>query len=81
MITVRFFASIRERLNTAQLQLPVERDVDALIAGLAREYGAQWEEVLRATNVIIAVNQRVTDASAPLHDGDELAFFPPVTGG
>lgn len=81
MVTVRFFASIRERLDTAQLLLPPQRDVDTLIAGLGREYGAQWEEILRADNVIVAVNQRVTDCHAQLQDGDELAFFPPVTGG
>ena len=81
MITVRFFASIRERFDTAQLQLPLVNDVDAAISALGREYGAQWEEVLRAANVIVAVNQRVADGTAPLRDGDELAFFPPVTGG
>jgi molybdopterin converting factor small subunit len=75
MLTVRFFASIRERLNTGQLQMPPARNVDALITMLGREYGAQWEEILRAGNVIIAVNQRVTDSGEPLHNGDELAFF------
>lgn len=81
MITVRFFASIRERLNTAQLQLPLQRDVETVIAVLNREYGEQWQQILCAANVIIAVNQRVSDAAARLQDGDELAFFPPVTGG
>lgn len=81
MLTVRFFASIRERLSVGQLQLPVVRDVDALIVMLSRERGALWEEVLRAANVIIAVNQRVADSHASLHAGDEVAFFPPVTGG
>jgi len=81
MLTVRFFASIRERLDTSQLQLPLARDVDALIDVLSRERGAEWGEVLCAANVIVAINQRVADRHAVLHDGDELAFFPPVTGG
>ncbi len=80
-VTVRFFASIRERLNTSQLQLPSASNVEALIERLSRERGAQWREILCAANVIVAINQRVADRDALLCGGDELAFFPPVTGG
>jgi molybdopterin synthase sulfur carrier subunit len=81
MVTVRFFASIRERLDASQVQLSLAHDVEAAIDILSSERGAQWGEVLRAANVIIAINQSVTNRNALLHDGDELAFFPPVTGG
>jgi molybdopterin synthase sulfur carrier subunit len=80
-VTVLFFASIRERLGTERLQWPLARDADAVIDALVAEHGEPWREALRAPNVIVAINQRVAEPSDMLHDGDELAFFPPVTGG
>lgn len=85
-VTVLFFASIRERLGVARLQVPLPSDsevpgVDAVIDSLSAERGAEWGEALRATNVIVAINQRVAERGDSLREGDELAFFPPVTGG
>lgn len=80
-VTVLFFASIRERLGVARLQVPLVSGIDALIDALSAERGVHWGETLRAANVIVAINQRVAERGDSLHDGDELAFFPPVTGG
>lgn len=80
-LRVLFFASIRERLGVERLRVPLARNAEALIDALSAERGAQWAEILRAPNVIVAINQRVADGGAELRDGDELAFFPPVTGG
>lgn len=80
-VTVLFFASIRERLGTERLRRPLVQDADALIDALAEEHGEPWREALRAPNVIVAINQRVAQPYDELRDGDELAFFPPVTGG
>jgi sulfur-carrier protein len=80
-VTVLFFASIRERLGVARMQVPFVSGIDSLIEGLCVERDASWAEVLRAANVIVAINQRVAERDDPLQDGDELAFFPPVTGG
>ena len=81
MITVRFFARIREQLGTAELQWPVPTSVAALIAELARERGAAWAETLNEPQVIVAINQVVAERDSALAAGDEVAFFPPVTGG
>jgi len=81
MLTVLFFASIRERLNASRLELALVRDIESAIEILAHEHGAIYAEVLRAANVIVAVNQRVVERNAVLQAGDELAFYPPVTGG
>jgi molybdopterin synthase sulfur carrier subunit len=81
MLTVLFFASIRERLQASRLELPLVRDIDTAIDVLAREHGAIYAQVLRAANVIVAINQRVVERNAVLQAGDELAFYPPVTGG
>lgn len=80
-VDVLFFASIREQLGVDHLRLPLARNADALIEALGAERGAQWRDALRAPNVIVAINQRVADVQTELRDGDELAFFPPVTGG
>lgn len=84
MITVRlrFFASLREKLGAeASLDLPdgssVAQARDALLArGDPYAYALARGRAVRA-----AVNQKLCDESALLAQGDELAFFPPVTGG
>ena len=81
MLDVLFFASIRERLNVERLTCAPERNVDALISALSRAHGENWDEILRAPNVIVAVNHEVVTLDHTLHAGDEVAFFPPVTGG
>ena len=84
MIDVRFFASIREQLGTSELSLALDVEhatVTDLRQHLIDIRGANWEGVLCADNVLIAVNQEVVDDQHLLKDSDELAFFPPVTGG
>lgn len=84
MITVIFFASIRERLETSQLSVEFDQgavSVARLKDQLIANNGSAWFEVLNAANVVIAVNQEVVAESRSLVDGDEVAFFPPVTGG
>jgi molybdopterin synthase sulfur carrier subunit len=80
MLTVLFFAKIREQLGESRLQCAYVDSIDALIDVLSTR-GEQWSEILRAPNVIVAVNQAVANKLNPLRDGDEVAFYPPVTGG
>lgn len=84
MLRVLFFARIREQLDCASLELEWEEAVaslDALQAQLAARHGQLWADVLGQDNIIRAVNQDVVSANCALADGDEVAFFPPVTGG
>jgi molybdopterin synthase sulfur carrier subunit len=81
-VRLRFFASLREQLGAeGSLQLPAGSTVaqarDALIAQGEREASA----LARGKAVRAALNQALCAESAVLKDGDELAFFPPVTGG
>lgn len=71
-----FFASLRERLGRASLML--ELPEAAQVADVWQQ--ATDGEVLPA-NVLASVNQVYADLSAQVVDGDEIAFFPPVTGG
>jgi len=81
-VNLRFFASLREALGpSGQIELPEGSRVadarDQLIArGAPFESGLARHRALRA-----AVNQALANEDALLTDGDELAFFPPVTGG
>jgi molybdopterin synthase sulfur carrier subunit len=82
-VKVRFFASVRERLGTAACDFerePLPEDLDALREALAAR-GDAFREVLAQPNLICAVNQQVVHGNVALGAGDEVAFFPPVTGG
>lgn len=84
MLNVLFFARVREQLDCAALQTPwpgAGFDLDALQEQLCAERGTAWRAVLEQDNMIRAVNQVVISGNCPLRDGDEIAFFPPVTGG
>ena len=75
-ITVKYFASLRDELGKGEEQLDAAQsctvaDVWARVCG-GRELPA---------NVLSAVNLEYVDLDHPVADGDEVAFFPPVTGG
>jgi len=80
MVKVVFFARIREQLGCAQLNLEAS-SLTAVVASL-KERGDLWVQVLGEPNLICAINQVVFDGDdKALEQGDEVAFFPPVTGG
>ena len=84
MVTVLFFASVRERLGCASVDVDLSLtggDLDGLQAYLYSTQGDSWREVLAQDNIIRAVNQQVVQDNHALAEGDEIAFFPPVTGG
>ncbi|MCK0106636.1 molybdopterin converting factor subunit 1 [Marinobacter sp. S0848L] len=81
-VTVRFFARLREELGTEQLTLAISghQTVGDLLAELAGR-GGPWAQLQGDQPVMIAINQAMAKSSAPIRAGDEVAFFPPVTGG
>jgi sulfur-carrier protein len=84
MVTILYFARLREALGTGseQLALPASVvDVESLRAELVRRGGPWARELAASTNVRMAVNQDMAALDTPVSDGDEVAFFPPVTGG
>lgn len=76
MIQVRFFASLREEMG---------REGDEVNAADVSTIGEVWERVAngkeRPSNLLMARNMDYSDPDTPVEDGDEVAFFPPVTGG
>ena len=83
-IKVLFFASLRERLGTASEVVDIP-DSASTVAGLRMHLmkrGGAWQDVLADMKVVrVAINHDMAVAGAPLNPGDEVAFFPPVTGG
>ena len=83
MLNVLYFASFRELLGQAQEQLPSDnfKTVSCLLNALA-ERGEAWQQALAHNeNLQIAVNHDVANRHTEIKAGDEIAFFPPVTGG
>jgi molybdopterin synthase sulfur carrier subunit len=83
-MTILYFAWLRERTGTAEenLALPAGvTDVAGLIEWL-KARGPGYTDAFREMSAVrVAVNQDHVPVTAPLKDGDEVAFFPPVTGG
>lgn len=82
-IKVLFFASLREAVGVASLslELPPQAKTVAELRDLLAAKGEAWLALTKHKNLRAAVNQSVVDFTASVKDGDEVAFFPPVTGG
>lgn len=81
-VQVRYFASLREALGPGEaVELPAGATVAALRDALLARGGRHAEMLARGRAVRCAVDQVMRDEAAPLADGAEVAFFPPVTGG
>jgi sulfur-carrier protein len=83
-LTILYFAWLRERIGSGQEELRVPDGVDTVaklvdhLVALGPGYANAFKN--RRT-VRCAINQEFASPDAPIHPGDEVAFFPPVTGG
>jgi sulfur-carrier protein len=83
-VKVLFFANLRERLGTGAevVEIPDTASTGAGLRLHLMRRGGAWNDVLGDMKVVrVAVNHDMAAANAPLNPGDEVAFFPPVTGG
>ncbi|EOX4198410.1 molybdopterin synthase sulfur carrier subunit [Vibrio cholerae] len=81
MIKVLFFAQTRELVECDSLVVDhAFATVEALRQHLAQQPG-KWDMALELGKLLAAVNQSIVPFDTELNDGDEVAFFPPVTGG
>ena len=81
-ITVKYFASIREAVGVPSESVVTTAATLAVLRDELLARGGVWAESLaRGRAVRMALNQVMSDESATLVDGAEVAFFPPVTGG
>lgn len=81
MLRVLFFASVREGMGCASVDMPYEPDLQALLSSLRTRYGKEKTRCLASPDILVARNQELCRGNVNLQLGDEIAFFPPVTGG
>lgn len=83
-VKVLYFAALREQLGTAgeEIELPAGVGTVAALRSHLRGRGGAWEFALAEGKLVrAALNQDMAPPAAALKAGDEVAFFPPVTGG
>jgi len=84
MIKVLYFARLREQLGTTGEELPAAAKLATVgdLTAILRGRGGIWSDLLAEDETsLVAVNQEMARPETPIKDGDEVAFFPPVTGG
>lgn len=84
MVRVLYFAKLREDLGKTSEEVALPGDVTTVAALRAHlmKRGATWQSALGQSRAVrIAVNQEMAEPGTPVRAGDEVAFFPPVTGG
>jgi len=75
-IEVKFFASLREQLGRGEASLTATKPVS-----VAEVWSQATDNAEMPANVLMALNMEYVTAETTVNDGDEVAFFPPVTGG
>jgi molybdopterin synthase sulfur carrier subunit len=84
MINIKYFARLSEALNVKSEEVEFNEQintVESLIQSLVGR-GEPWiSEFSTENKILVAVNQELSNRQASLKQGDEVAFFPPVTGG
>ncbi|WP_159821591.1 molybdopterin converting factor subunit 1 [Colwellia sp. 20A7] len=82
MIKIVFFAALREQLNCSELSINIQglttvADVKKQLANTDE----QWQQIFANDSLLSAVNHDMVSDEQTIKSGDEVAFFPPVTGG
>ncbi len=75
-IQVKFFASLREQVGHGDMQIEA-----AQVATVGDVWQQATDQMAMPDNTLCAVNMEYVDPEQAVRDGDEVAFFPPVTGG
>ena len=75
-INIQFFASLREQIGRSQITLPYDTPQDVLAV-----WAQATDSMAMPDNTLCAINMEYVKADTLVQDGDEVAFFPPVTGG
>lgn len=82
MITVLFFAQLKEQLKTSELKLDIATPCTvAQVQAKITQENPNWQSALDNRTLLAAVNQDMVQSDHSVNNGDEVAFFPPVTGG
>jgi molybdopterin synthase sulfur carrier subunit len=80
-LNLLYFASVKETLDCGQEKFTGDVVTVADLVAQLCQRNEPWQSTLAENSVLVAVNQTISDRHTVLSDGDEVAFFPPVTGG
>lgn len=83
MVNVLFFARLKEQLGCEQLTLEITAETCTIneVKNQLLALHPEWASHFNNTSLLMAINQEMVNAQALVKSGDEVAFFPPVTGG
>ena len=80
-----FFASLREQFEFSQKKITLTKEVrtaEEFLLDMSKQSGGEWANLFENKNMYkLAINQELSSWKDPIHEGDELAIFPPITGG
>jgi len=80
-----FFASLREQFGFSQKEITLSKQVrsaEEFLLDMSKQSGGEWVNLFENKNMYkLAINQKLCSWKDPIHEGDELAIFPPITGG
>ena len=80
-----FFASLREQFGFSQKEIILSKQVgttEEFLLDMSKQSGGEWVNLFENKNMYkLAINQELCSWKDPIHEGDELAIFPPITGG
>ena len=82
MITVKFFASLKAIDEKEEEQIEVQSSISMdQLSDIISKTSPKMADIIRDNKIMISVNQEMADADTVIHDGDEVAFLPPFSGG
>ena len=82
MITLKYFASLKSIDEKEEDQLDIENPITLdQLSDIISKTTPKMGEMIREKKVLISVNQEMASVDTIIHDGDEVAFLPPFSGG
>ena len=82
MITVKFFASLKAIAEKEEEKIEVQSSISMdQLSEIISKTSPKMGDIIRDNKIMISVNQEMADADTIIHDGDEVAFLPPFSGG
>ena len=82
MITVKFFASLKAIAEKEEEIIEVQSSISMdQLSDIISKTSPKMADIIRDNKIMVSVNQEMVDANTVIHDGDEVAFLPPFSGG
>ena len=82
MITLKYFASLKSIAEKEEDRLDIENPITIdQLSDIISKTAPKMGEMIREKKVLISVNQEMASVDTVIHDGDEVAFLPPFSGG